>query len=117
MAVVTQQEFRNFLTSSPDAAMHLIQILIRRARGLTENVRNLALMDVYGRIARLLLDLAQEEEGQLVIHESLTQQDIASRVGCSREMVSRIFKDLISGGYIQVKGRRIALMRSLPNRW
>ena len=57
-------------------------------------------MDVYGRVARLLLDLAEAENGTLVIGEKLTQQDIASRVGASREMISRILKDLTAGGYI-----------------
>ena len=117
MSVVSQSQFREFLKEEPEAVEHLIRNLIQRARTATEMVRSLALMDVYGRVARLLLDLAQEKEGQLVVSQPLTQQDIAHRVGCSREMISRLFKDLIAGGYIAVEGHRIVLKRTLPQRW
>src|SRR4029453_14793732 len=80
-AVVSMPELRNALVDQPEFALHLITKLIRRTRALTENVRSLALMDVYGRVARLLLELAVEEEGKLVVDEKMTQQDIASRVG------------------------------------
>ena len=98
-------------------ALLLVRHLIRRARYATESIRSLALLDVYGRVARLLLELAEEKDGQLVIAQPLTQQDIAHRVGCSREMVSRLFKDLVAGGYIANQGRQIILKRSLPERW
>ena len=117
LSVVTQNRFREFLKQKPDAVEHLIRNLIDRARTATETVRSLALLDVYGRVARLLLDLAEEREGRLVVSEALTQQDIAHRVGCSREMVSRLFKDLVAGGYISIEGRRIYLKRTLPDRW
>jgi CRP/FNR family cyclic AMP-dependent transcriptional regulator len=80
-------------------------------------VKSLALMDVYGRVARLLLDLAVEENGRWVITEKLTQQDIADRVGSSREMISRIFKDLSAGGYMSIDKRRITLLRQPPRHW
>lgn len=117
LSVVTQSRFREFLKQKPEAVEHLIRNLIRRARTATETVRSLALLDVYGRVARLLLDLAEDRDGRLTVVEPLTQQDIAHRVGCSREMVSRLFKDLIAGGYLTVEGRRIFLNRTLPNRW
>ncbi|MEO5693004.1 MAG: helix-turn-helix domain-containing protein, partial [Usitatibacter sp.] len=74
---------------------HFINKLIRQVRVLTENVRSLALMDAYGRVARLLLESAIRKDGLHYVPERLTQAEIASRVGCSREMVSRIFKDLV----------------------
>jgi len=116
-AVVPKQKFREFLRTHPDFSVHLIEKLIRRTRALTDSVKSLALMDVYGRVARLLLELATEEEGKLVINEKLTQQDIANRVGASREMISRIFKDLSSGGYITVDSRRITINRTPPRHW
>jgi CRP/FNR family cyclic AMP-dependent transcriptional regulator len=85
-------------------------------RALTDNIRSLALMDVYGRVARLLLEMATEHDGRLVIAEKLTQQDIAERVGASREMISRIFKDLVTGGYITVENKQITINRDLPGR-
>src|SRR5207248_6859598 len=64
---------------------------------------------VYGRVARLLLNLAVERDGKLTIPEKLTQQEIAERVGASRDMVSRIFRDLNAGGYIKVENRIITI--------
>jgi len=116
-AIVPKQKFREFLLSHPDFSVHLIEKLIRRTRVLTDSVKSLALMDVYGRVARLLLELAREEGGKLVIDEKLTQQDIANRVGASREMISKIFKDLSSGGYITVENRRIVVNRTPPRHW
>jgi CRP/FNR family cyclic AMP-dependent transcriptional regulator len=117
LSVVSQSQFREFLKEEPEAVEHLIRNLIQRARTATQMVRSLALMDVYGRVARLLLDLAEERDGQLVVSQPVTQQDIAHRVGCSREMISRLFKDLIAGGYIAVESHRIVLKRTLPARW
>ena len=97
--------FREFILAHPDFALHLIEKLIRRARRATENVKSLALSDVYGRLIRLLLTLARDVDGQLVVPEKLTQQDIADRVGASRDMISRLMKDLVGGGYLAVEER------------
>jgi len=116
-AIVPKRKFREFLRDHPGFSVHLIEKLIRRTRALTDSVESLALMDVYGRVARLLLELATEEDGKLVIDEKLTQQDIANRVGASREMISKIFKDLSSGGYVTVEGRRITINKIPPRHW
>jgi CRP/FNR family cyclic AMP-dependent transcriptional regulator len=116
-AIVPGAEVRDFLVGHPDFALHLIRKLIRLARASTEHVKSLALEDVYGRIARLLRKLARDEDGVLMVQERLTQQDIAERVGSSREMVSRVFKPLTEGGYVAIREGRIALLRKLPARW
>ncbi|OGA54562.1 MAG: Crp/Fnr family transcriptional regulator [Betaproteobacteria bacterium RIFCSPLOWO2_12_FULL_62_58] len=116
-AVIPKNKFRDFLLSHPGFSLHLIEKLIRRTRALTESVKSLALMDVYGRVARLLLELGHDEGGRLVIDEKLTQQDIASRVGASREMISRILKDLSTGGYITIEHKRITINKTPPRRW
>jgi CRP/FNR family cyclic AMP-dependent transcriptional regulator len=73
---------------------------------------------VYGRVTKLLKSLAQTEaDGALVVSERLTQQDIAERVGSSREMVSRVLKPLTVGGYIEQRDGRIVLLKKLPARW
>jgi CRP/FNR family cyclic AMP-dependent transcriptional regulator len=115
--VVPKADFKDFLLKNPAFAVRVIEKLIHRVRALTENVKSLALMDVYGRVARLLLELAQEEGGRLVIREKLTQQDIASRVGASREMISKILKDLSIGGYITVEKQRITIHKTPPRHW
>jgi CRP/FNR family transcriptional regulator, cyclic AMP receptor protein len=116
-SVVGKNEFKKFLTEHPDVSVHIIEKLIARTRALTDNVKSLALLDVYGRIARLLLELAQEKNGKLVIAEKLTQQDIANRVGASREMVSRILNDLSRGGYIEIAEKKITINKKPPARW
>ena len=115
--IIAKTDFRQFLTEHPEFAMKLINLLMHRVRALTENVRNLALLDVYGRVARLLLELATTQDGKLIIAEKLTQQDIADRVGASREMISRIFKDLVAGGYITLEHKQITINKDLPERW
>jgi CRP/FNR family cyclic AMP-dependent transcriptional regulator len=116
-AMVTRDALKSAIAVNPDLAMSLIEELIDRARIATDTIKNLALMDVYGRVARLLLSLARERDGKLVVPERLTQQDIADRVGASRDMISRIFKDLTTGGYVTVVDRQITLNRRPPPRW
>ena len=117
-AVVAGSDLREFIARHPDFALNLIHKLIRRARLATEGVKNLALLDVYGRICVLLMSLAEgDAEGRLVVREKLTQQDIADRVGSSREMVSRIFKDLVAGGYLATGGGQLTVLKKLPAHW
>lgn len=115
--VIPRPRMREFLRGQPEFSVRLIEKLIRRTRVLTASVKNLALMDVYGRVARLLLELAEEDRGRLVIREKLTQLDVANRVGASREMVSRILKDLAIGGYISVEQKRITIHKVPPRHW
>jgi len=116
-AVVKRTELTPFLEKNPELALHIMRKLAHRVRDLTENVRSLALMDVYGRVARLLLELAEDKEGKLVISEVLTHKDIASRVGASREMISRIFSDLSDGGYVRKEDGHLVIARKPPPRW
>ena len=115
--VVPKAEFRTFILRNPAFALSLIDKLIGRARTLTASVKSLALMDVYGRVARLLLEIAEERDGGYVIAQRLTQQDIASRIGASREMVSRILKDLTQGGYLTQSSTGMVLHRKPPAHW
>lgn len=114
MAVVTRESFRKVLARNPEMAVTVIRNLIRRCRVLTESAKDLALLDVYGRLAKLLLSLAHEEEGCLVIAEKLTKQEIGERIGASREMVSRILKDLTAGGYVRMEGSKMIILRKPP---
>ncbi len=116
-SMLNRDEVRRAISTNPDIAIQILSTLIERARIATASVRNLALLDVYGRVARLLLDLAEDKDGKLVIPERLTQQDIGDRVGASRDMVSRIFKDLVAGGYIRIDHKIITILRKPPERW
>jgi CRP/FNR family transcriptional regulator, cyclic AMP receptor protein len=114
---VSRARFREFVVAHPDFALHLIGKLIERARLATENIKSLALSDVYGRLVRLLTSLAVDDGGRRIVPEKLTHQDIAERIGASRDMISRLMKDLTAGGYIAVEERTITLLRKLPPAW
>jgi CRP/FNR family cyclic AMP-dependent transcriptional regulator len=116
LAVISKVDFQQYMTRYPSIAINLLQTLARRMRVETENIKSLALMDVYGRVAKTLLDLAVEQDGRRIT-ERITHREIANMVGASREMVGRILKDLKQGGYISVEGGRIVINEKLPPRW
>jgi CRP/FNR family cyclic AMP-dependent transcriptional regulator len=116
-AIVNRAQFREFVLAHPDFALHLIEKLIQRTRNATANIKSLALSDVYGRLVRLLTSLAKDVDGRTVVPERLTQQDIAERVGASRDMISRLMKDLVAGGYLAVEDRTITILKKLPAAW
>ena len=116
-AVVNRAQFRDFILAHPDFAMHLIDRLIHRLRVTTGNLKSLALSDVYGRLVRLLNTLSQDVDGKSIVPEKLTQQDIADRVGASRDMIGKLMKDLIAGGYLAVEERTITIVKKLPTGW
>lgn len=113
-SMISKNDFREVLAKNPNIALSLIKDLTQRVRALTDNVKSLALLDVYGRVAKVLLSMAKPHDNKLVVEEKLTQQDIANHVGASREMVARILKDLTIGGYITTKDRKIIINEKLP---
>ncbi len=112
--IIYKQDFNQVLDQHPNIAKTLIRNITRRVRALTEKVKSLALQDVYGRVTKVLNSLAIERNDEFYVEEKLTQQDIADRVGASREMVARILKDLTIGGYISFENRHIVIHRRLP---
>lgn len=112
--IIYKQDFNQVLDQHPNIAKTLIRNITRRVRALTEKVKSLALQDVYGRVTKVLNSLATERNEEFYVEEKLTQQDIADRVGASREMVARILKDLTIGGYISFENRHIVIHRRLP---
>jgi CRP/FNR family cyclic AMP-dependent transcriptional regulator len=118
-SVISRAVLLNYIAQHPEFALELMARLIRRARLATQSAGNVALIDVYGRLVRLLNQLAQEPEpsGERRLSERLTHQELAQHLACSREMVSRLLKDLEHGGYIAVRERWIWLLKALPARW
>jgi CRP/FNR family transcriptional regulator, cyclic AMP receptor protein len=116
LLVLSKAAFKDCLEESPEIGYHLVQALARQVRRLTETV-NMMGRDVYGRIRTLLESLAIERDGMLVIEQAMTQQDIGNRIASSREMVSRVFKELKSGGYIEEQDKRIIIRKKLPLNW
>lgn len=116
MSILSRRYFVDYIEQYPRVAVSLLQGMGQRLRSTTAHAKNLALMDVFGRIANVLLQAAVEEDGRLIT-PALTQQDIADEVGSSREMVSRILKDLRAGNYISMEGKRVVINKSIPDRW
>jgi CRP/FNR family cyclic AMP-dependent transcriptional regulator len=114
--IISREDFLTCLSKNPEIAINLIKPMTSRMRMLAKNVSSLALLDVYGRVARILLEQS-EEQGDVLVTEKLTQQEIADMVGASRAMVSRILKDLKEGGYISIEKKRITIHHKLPSRW
>jgi CRP/FNR family cyclic AMP-dependent transcriptional regulator len=115
--VIPQADVEGLLAANPEFARNMLQKLISRVRSLTAKVRDLALKDVYGRFVRFVQENAVEHDGQRIIPERLTQSDIAARIGGSREMVSRIVRDLTAGEYISIDSKRIQILKKLPPNW
>lgn len=115
-AVLSKQSFANCLREHPEIALNLVRTLALKVQSLTESVTDFALLGVYGRIAKLLEESAEPIDGRNITPK-LTHQQIADHVGASREMVSKIIKDLRSGGYLAVEGKRYIVQRKLPARW
>lgn len=115
--VIAHSDVEGLIRGNPAFAGNLIRRLIAKVRGLTAKVTDLVLRDNYGRFVRFVEENAVEQDGRRVIPEKLTQHDIAARIGGSREMVSRILKDLIAGDYLSVKGKILIIKKKLPPKW
>lgn len=115
LQVISQQDFQQLLAADSAASLAMMKALARRIRLLTNSVRDLALLDVYSRVANLLQQRTTEEAGHSAI--KLTHQEIADMVGASREMVSRIMRELAVGGYIEQTTGSIVLRKALPHGW
>lgn len=118
-SVVTRETLLAYIAGHPEFALELMGRLIRRARLATESARSVALIDVYGRLVLLLNQLACEPdpEGLRALRERITHQAMAQHLACSREMISRLMRDLETGGYVAVRERCIWLLKPLPARW
>lgn len=116
MAIISRQIFMDTLLIKPTISMRIIDRLISLIQDLTDEVSSLALEDVYNRVVRVLYKHA-DEVGNKLVTEKLTQQDIALRVGATREMVHRILKELKTGGYISIEGKHITIEKKLPPGW
>ena len=103
LLVIAKAEFKKGLSENFDLCLNIMKSLVQRLREADRKIESLALMDVYGRVAKLLLEFSIEEGDARVIRRKLTKQDIAKMIGASREMVSRVMKDLESSGYIRVE--------------
>ncbi|MFO7685687.1 MAG: Crp/Fnr family transcriptional regulator [Desulfobacterales bacterium] len=117
LLVFSKEDLKEILRTNPDMVFSLLKGLVKRLRETDKKIESLALMDVYGRIAQLLMQMAIAKEDFYVIDEPLTHQEIANMVGASREMVSRILNELSRGGFIRVEKKIITVLKKLPYAW
>lgn len=113
--VISRNSFLDLLKTNPEFVLVITTALAQKVRDLTESVKDLALLDVYGRVSHVL-DKLSDETGRIE-NPKVTHQDIANMVGSSREMVSRIMKQLIIGEYVEQCSRYIQIKRALPRGW
>ncbi len=106
---LAKRDFNKCLEDNFEMAMTVMRGLVKRLREADQKIGSLALMDVYGRVARLLMEMSEDVNGERIVVKKLAKQDIAKMIGASREMVSRVMKDLQSGGYIEVRPEGIVL--------
>ena len=106
--------WRRCLADNFDMAMTVMRGLVKRLRDADNQIGSLALMDVFGRVARLLLETAEVVDGEKVVTRKLSKQDIARMIGASREMVSRVMKHLQEAGYIELRADTIVIRDTIP---
>ncbi len=109
-------EFARCLTENASMSLVVMRGLVKRLRHADRKIESLALLDVYGRVAHALLDFAvPDAQGQLIIKEKISRQDVAKMVGASREMVSRVMKDLEERGFIEALPNGATLLKDRLN--
>lgn len=115
LVMIAKNDFRTIMQGNFEVAWRIMANLAERLRNADRKIESLALMDVYGRVARLLLEMSEEVNGDAVVVRKITKQDIAKMIGASREMVSRVMKDLAAQGLIEETGAGIVLRDRLQS--
>ncbi|MGZ8224892.1 MAG: Crp/Fnr family transcriptional regulator [Methylobacter sp.] len=116
-AIISKNDFKYWLASHPDVVIELLSDLSNKIRHLTEKVKQMALSNVYERTIKVLQDMANKEGDIFVIHNKPTQQELANMVGSSREMINKIMKELITGGYVVIKDKTLRIENKPPACW
>jgi CRP/FNR family cyclic AMP-dependent transcriptional regulator len=93
---INKESFKTMMVSSPEISMRIMKGLVKRLREADKKIETLALLDVYGRVARVLLDFSEQVGMDRIVRSKLPRQEIAKMIGASREMVSRVMKGLRS---------------------
>ncbi|WP_140628983.1 Crp/Fnr family transcriptional regulator [Methylibium rhizosphaerae] len=101
--VLGRTEFARCLPENSSLSYAIMRGLVARLRNADRQIESLALLDVYGRVARTLLDMSEQDGEIKIIRNKVSRQDLAKIVGASREMVSRVMKDLEERGYVETQ--------------
>lgn len=112
-AIVSNAQLEAFMQEHPRFGTEMLHTVIRRARQSTDNARSIALMDVYTRLKRAIEKITPELSKNI----GITHSELAADVGASREMVSKLLKDLEVGGYVKMQNRQLSRLKALAERW
>ncbi|MBS1198338.1 MAG: Cyclic nucleotide-binding:Bacterial regulatory protein Crp [Proteobacteria bacterium] len=111
LLVISRDDLHRCMQDNFQVALKLMQILVHRLRGADEKIESLALLDVYGRVARLMLDMSElADDGRRIIKRKISKQEMARMIGASREMVSKVVRNLENSGYIHYEGDVIVIL-------
>lgn len=111
LLVMGRAELHRCMQDNFQVALKVMQILVQRLRSADGKIESLALLDVYGRVARLLLDMSSvDAEGRRVVKRMISKQEMARMVGASREMVSKVVRNLETSGYIRHEGDLVVII-------
>ena len=113
-SVISQTDFINWSQLHPEVAIALLTVLSEKIRFLTARVKLLALSNAYQRTVQVLMEMASKEGDIWIISNKPTQEDLANRVGATRETVNRFIKGLTDGGYLVVEGKTCRILKKLP---
>ncbi|MFQ5792423.1 MAG: Crp/Fnr family transcriptional regulator, partial [Acidobacteriota bacterium] len=111
LVVLRRNDFLSIVQKRPRLLLNLLSVLSSRLRKANHQIGSLALLDVYGRVARVLLDMAREhgvrqKDGRISFRRP-THQEIANMIGATRETVSRTISDLHRQGFIEISGKNV----------
>lgn len=115
--VISKSLFYECIAHNPDIAFRLIRIVTQRLRKATDDLRNLALKNVYQRLALKLIELSDEQETGRMLRRKYSQQEFANMIGASREMVGKVLADLDKGGFVETQNGKLHVLKTLPHDW
>lgn len=115
--VISKNDFIQWLIAHPEVAISLLGVLSEKVRSLTQKIKHLALSNVYERTIKVLLDMAQPQGDALIIEARPTQQQLATIVGASREMINKVMQELIKGGYVVLDEKSLLIVKKFPSSW
>ncbi|MGD0961789.1 MAG: Crp/Fnr family transcriptional regulator [Methylomonas sp.] len=116
-AVISQQDFMHWLELHPKVAIAMLKVMCEKIRLLTDRAKQLALSDAYERMVDVLMKLAVKEDNIFVIYNVPPQTGLANLIGTSRETINRYLTDLVKGGYLVKEGRKLKIIKKLPENY
>ncbi len=115
LLLVAKKDFDVFLSSNYEITRYMLRSFAHRMRSVIRKIESLAMMDVYGRVARILLDNSEMVDGELVYQYRMSKQEFSEMVGASREMVTRVLKHIEEEGFIENRDGKLIIHNDIPS--